>query len=295
MFNPQMKTFITVAESGSFSKAAEALFITPTAVMKQINGLEERLNVLLFHRTNHGLELTSAGESILQDAKYMIDYSSRAIEKARDIYDREHYESIRVGVSFMTPARFILDLWENIQTLAPKLKIELIPFENTPQNAREILRNLGKHIDVVAGIYDAPLQQERAFEVLHLSDKKMQFAVPIHTALAKKSVLSVSDLKESGVLLIDDYWTEYVDAAKEILKAEGVPVHGFNFFSVSAYNQAAKMGVPIIAIDDWANVHPLLTLREVDWNCAFPYGIMYSKTPSKMVSKFIDVVKAILK
>ena len=40
MYNPQLDTFIKVAESGSFSKAAQALFITPTAVIKQMNLLE---------------------------------------------------------------------------------------------------------------------------------------------------------------------------------------------------------------------------------------------------------------
>ena len=72
MYNPQIETFISVAESGSFSKAAEAFYISPTAVMKQINTLEERLGITLFNRTNHGLALTEAGKSFLQDAKYKI-------------------------------------------------------------------------------------------------------------------------------------------------------------------------------------------------------------------------------
>lgn len=54
MYNPQIETFIFVAESGNFSKAAEAMFVTPTAVMKRINALESRLGVVLFDRTNHG-------------------------------------------------------------------------------------------------------------------------------------------------------------------------------------------------------------------------------------------------
>ena len=37
MYNPQLDTFIKVAECSSFSKAAQALFITPTAVIKQMN------------------------------------------------------------------------------------------------------------------------------------------------------------------------------------------------------------------------------------------------------------------
>ena len=39
MYNPQLDTFICVAESGSFSNAAERMFITSRAVIKQINSL----------------------------------------------------------------------------------------------------------------------------------------------------------------------------------------------------------------------------------------------------------------
>ncbi len=40
MYNPQLETFIRVADAGSFNKAAEQAYITPTAVLKQINLLE---------------------------------------------------------------------------------------------------------------------------------------------------------------------------------------------------------------------------------------------------------------
>ena len=41
MYNPQLETFIRVADAGSFNKAAEESFITPTAVFKQLNLLED--------------------------------------------------------------------------------------------------------------------------------------------------------------------------------------------------------------------------------------------------------------
>ena len=40
MFDGRLETFVKVAQSGSFTKAAEELYLTPTAVMKQINALE---------------------------------------------------------------------------------------------------------------------------------------------------------------------------------------------------------------------------------------------------------------
>ena len=54
MYNPQLDTFICVVEAGSFSKAADKLYISPPAVIKQINSLENNLGVQLFARTHRG-------------------------------------------------------------------------------------------------------------------------------------------------------------------------------------------------------------------------------------------------
>jgi DNA-binding transcriptional LysR family regulator len=62
MYNPQLKTFFTVIESGSFSKAAAELYLTPSAVLHQIRALEKDLGVELFLRTSKGVTLTPAGE-----------------------------------------------------------------------------------------------------------------------------------------------------------------------------------------------------------------------------------------
>lgn len=79
MYNPQLDTFICVVEAGSFSKAADKLYISPPAVIKQINSLENNLGVQLFARTHRGLVVTAAGESLYQDAKYMVNYSKYEI------------------------------------------------------------------------------------------------------------------------------------------------------------------------------------------------------------------------
>ena len=79
MYNPQLDTFICVVEAGSFSKAADKLYISPPAVIKQINSLENNLGLQLFARTHRGLVVTAAGESLYQDAKYMVNYSKYEI------------------------------------------------------------------------------------------------------------------------------------------------------------------------------------------------------------------------
>ena len=57
MYNHQLDTFIKVADSGSFNKASEELYVSPNAVMKQINLLENSLGFDLFVRTHRGVQL----------------------------------------------------------------------------------------------------------------------------------------------------------------------------------------------------------------------------------------------
>ena len=105
LYNPQLLTFLKVAEAGSFNKAAEELFISPPAVIKQINLLENTLALRLFNRSHRGLSLTTAGESLLQDAKYLVQYCDDSIQRAQAAREKEH-QVIRLGASPMTPGGF---------------------------------------------------------------------------------------------------------------------------------------------------------------------------------------------
>ena len=168
MYNPQLETFLCVVEAGSFNKAAERLYISPPAVIKQINLLEENLDLQLFIRTHRGLILTEAGKSLEQDAKYIIQYCKDSVTRARNAM-QESVDVIRIGTSPMTPAQVLVDLWPKLQEYCPNTKFQLIPFDNTPENAREILGNLGQNIDVVAGIFDETMLNLRRCAGLELS------------------------------------------------------------------------------------------------------------------------------
>ena len=84
MYNPQLDTFLCVVEAGSFSKAAEQLYISAPAVIKQINSLEASLGMKLFDRTHRGLVVTEAGQSIYNDAKYIIGYCKESVQRAKE-------------------------------------------------------------------------------------------------------------------------------------------------------------------------------------------------------------------
>ena len=123
---------------------------------------------------------------------------------------------IRIGSSPMTPAQLLMQLWTKIQEHCPDLKFQIIPFENTPENAREILANLGKNIDVVAGIFDETMLDLRHCAGLSLSREPFCCAVSIHHRLAVKDKLKIKDLYGENLMLMLMYGKEANNRKQEI-------------------------------------------------------------------------------
>jgi LysR family transcriptional regulator, nitrogen assimilation regulatory protein len=68
----QLNTFLTVAETGSFSHASERLFIAQPALSRQVRLLEEALNVKLFVRHGRGVVMTAAGELLKERSRALL-------------------------------------------------------------------------------------------------------------------------------------------------------------------------------------------------------------------------------
>ena len=295
MYNPQLETFVCVVETGSFNKAAERLYISPPAVIKQINLLEENLDIRLFIRTHRGLQMTEAGKSFYQAAKYIIQYCKDSVTRARNAM-QESEEIIRIGTSMMTPAQILVDLWPRLQEYCPDIKFRLVPFENTPENAREILGNLGQNIDVVAGIFDETILQLRRCAGLEISRESICCAVSIHHRLAVKERLTVNDLHGETLMLMRRNWSHYVDMLRDDLRENHpeISIEDFDFYDVTAFNKCENNNCVLMAIENWKYVHPLLKILPVDWGYTIPFGLLHSPEPSPMVSRFLKAVEKVL-
>lgn len=81
----QCLIFYTAAEELSFTKAAEKLFLTQSAVSHAIKGLEEEAGLLLFERLHRGIRLTSAGEAFLPEVKSLLRRFQQAENKLHQL------------------------------------------------------------------------------------------------------------------------------------------------------------------------------------------------------------------
>ena len=292
MYNPQLETFLCVAEAGSFNRAAERLYISPPAVIKQINLLEESLDLQLFVRTHRGLILTEAGKSLYQDTKYIIQYCKDSVTRAKNAMQKSE-NVIRIGTSPMTPAQVLVDLWPKLQDYCPDTKFRLVPFDNTPENAREILANLGQNIDVVAGIFDETMLELRQCAGLELSKEPIYCAVSVHHRLAQKESLTISDLYGENLMLMRRNWSHHVDLLRDDIWKNHPQIHivDFDFYDVAAFNQCENNNCVLMAVENWRYVHPLLKILRVDWDYTIPFGLLHAPKPSAVVKQFLKAVQ----
>ncbi len=79
------RTFIAIAETGSFTAAAQRVALTPAAVGSQMKGLEEELGRQLFERVNRGAVITAAGTSLLPQARLIVaEYAQMVAQRAEN-------------------------------------------------------------------------------------------------------------------------------------------------------------------------------------------------------------------
>lgn len=121
----QLRTFVTVAEMGNLTHAAERLFTSQPAISAHVKALEQELNVILFHRTSKGMRLTEHGENLRKKAHQVLTAANELQLEATSL-SGELAGVVKVGLN--TDAEFlrISDLHSRIMKKNPQLKIHFM-------------------------------------------------------------------------------------------------------------------------------------------------------------------------
>ncbi|MEM8796858.1 MAG: LysR substrate-binding domain-containing protein [Pseudomonadota bacterium] len=125
MANPldidQLHTFVAIAETGSFTRAAEAVFKTQSAVSMQMRKLEERLQKQLFVRDGRHSRLSDDGERLLVFARRMVRLSAETLAA----FDDNRLEGvIRFGMPDDFADRFLPEVLARFAQSNPRVEVE---------------------------------------------------------------------------------------------------------------------------------------------------------------------------
>ncbi|GIV62041.1 MAG: transcriptional regulator [Rhodothermaceae bacterium] len=118
-----LRSFVTIAEVGSFSRAAEQLYRTQPALSLQIKRLEEMAGVKLLERTGRQVRVTEAGQVLLTYARRILDLHEEALARL-SVVDTEG--AVRVGVLEEVALGPLVDLLTKFGRLCTKIQIELV-------------------------------------------------------------------------------------------------------------------------------------------------------------------------
>jgi DNA-binding transcriptional LysR family regulator len=292
MVNDVLHAFIEVIDAGSFSKAAEKLYLSSTALMKQMNVLEARVGVQLLIRTNHGIRATDAGISFYHDAKFLMQYSEKAIVRARQAANNNPY-MIRIGTSLLNPCSVLLDVWNTISDTYPQFKMKMVPFDDDAEPWPGVYRTIGKDFDIMVGAYERANGSD-SFHALKLGEYRFCVAVARTHPLARKDMLSVTDFYGERLVMIKPGSSPLIDGIRGYLLTEHPEIQIKDTpqqYTLDVFNRCEGSGAVLLTLDGWKDVHPSLVTLPVDWEYMMPYGMLYPLKPSNSVQLFVRALQ----
>lgn len=291
MYNHQLDTFIRTAELGSFGKASEALYISSTAVIQQINLLENLCGFRLFVRTNHGVKLTPAGKSLYEDAKTLIRFSEDALQKARFLAESSE-STLRIGTSLLYKCRMLPDLWPKVNEIQPDLKIEIRPVKEY-EDRTTVFSRLGLDLDLFEGIYASAWRGSCRF--LELQRQPLCCAVSRSHRLAKASALSMQDLSGEVLVMPVQGASDEVDAfrAQVIRELPSTTIVDSSYYGVDTFAMCEINSYILITQPVYQDIHPNLVTISLQTDISMPYGLIYAKEPTEATMKFIRAVSSL--
>ena len=120
----QLRAFVEVTRTGSFTTAAKSLNLSQPAVTHQVQELERRFKVALIERIGKRAFPTQAGETLIEHAHHLLEESTRALVNMRQ-FDDGWLGRVRIGTSMTVLMYALPPLLRQLKTKHPQLEITI--------------------------------------------------------------------------------------------------------------------------------------------------------------------------
>ena len=287
MYDKLLDTFKAVAETGSFTKAADILFITHTAVRKQIDQLESRLEVKLFERSKKGVKLTGAGQVMYAETLRFIKESDLMIQKVQNAYSANPH-LLKIGTSVLYPCTYFMDLWDRMQNNCPDYQLKIISFDDD----RDRLSHIGKDFDFLIGAFNSELTD--AYQFLQVGAYRFCLAVPRNLSLSKRKSLSFKDLSGQPLMIMTKGNSPINDSIRANVERNYPEINIVDIaphYDVHTFNRAVERGCILLSLECWDRVHPDIKTIPLKESYSLPFGIVYKKQAGEAMNDFITAIR----
>jgi DNA-binding transcriptional LysR family regulator len=238
----QLRAFISLARTGSFTQAGRELHLTQSAISHGIKALETDLACQLFHRQGKSVHLTHHGRELLPHAEMILKEMSLA-RASLGALDRNPRGKLTIGC---TPAasQFILpSVFREFKESFPQYEIRVVPGE-TPHIIERVLNN-----EVDLGVTLRPPEVTR-LECHSIFEDELEFLVsPLHPW-----VKSPPKTREAGAetFIVSSRGSQNFTMIQEFFLKQGVRLqHFIELGSSEAIKELAKLGLGVAITARW--------------------------------------------
>lgn len=279
MLKHSLEVFVQVCRSCSFTKAAARLYVTPSAIMQQMDALEREYGMMLLTRTRKGARPTAAGEYLLEQAEDMIKQAEVIRSRLNIIAQGE--ETICVGTSISEKCRLIYDLWTLYSQQKPSCRIEMV---NIHTGA-----GIPDAVDLIESL-NGGVPWMREWDFFEICRVPFGIAMENTHALAQKEILEPGDLRGHAVASFRDAAYEGSSQLYQTLEEVGAELVLMDAPSPSVFWECAFQHRLLLAPLCWSDILVGLTLRPVRWDYALPYGIFSRTATREVAAAFLDFI-----
>ncbi|REG82601.1 LysR family transcriptional regulator [Marinomonas pollencensis] len=288
-----MQRFVLVAQSGSFTKAADTLGLPKSSISSSVQGLEKALGTRLLHRSTRNVTLTQDGERYLPQCLDLL-----AELDAIDSQFRHAPEDIRGVLRVDMPSRFastivlpnlsdFLDKYPNIQ-----LKISSADYRvDLVRESMDCVVRVGELED--SSLIARPLTQYRTVNCVSPSYVK-KYGTP--TALSDLCQHKLIDY--SHTLGHAKAYFEYMEngLAKQCVMPSSIAVNGTDAYLSACLSGLGIAQIPAIGVADWLAQGDLLQVLPQYEAEPMPVSLLYPsrRQPTKRLTVFMDWLESLV-
>jgi DNA-binding transcriptional LysR family regulator len=215
MISRRVRHALAVAETGSFSRAAELLGIAQPPLSQSVQRLEQELGVALFERSPRGVRLTPSGEAFLADARQAVAAADRARTAARAAATQER--PVRIGV--ILPA--IFGPLQRLARVASEIGVAIQPIDGGTEEMLEWLGNGRLDLSFVAPPFDIP----PGMQLVAVDREPLIAALPRSMADAPGPHAPMALMAERLILPPRSYGPMMYDALLGLFTMQGLKPH----------------------------------------------------------------------
>lgn len=288
MYDKHLDSFIAIAQSGSFSSAAEKRFISRTALIQQMNLLERKLKFQLFDRHHKGVTLTPAGKLFYEEAIKFMQSFQKLLHRCQEI-DNKSKETVRIGTLPNFTAVLLPKICHAFAQKYPNIELQFMEFP-LEQYYPSFTNN---RFDITTEYMPGYVFEKPDYRFVKLMEDKHCCGVPKRHPLSAKQKLSLKDLCGQKIMLYargiaraDDQLRDYI--SENVADVEFVDIRQY---SSSLSLKCELEGLILIYYSMyWKSFSNLCALPlEIDFPITI--GLGYKSESNRAVKQFISLAE----